>query len=93
MVQTATEIIKRNEAAITLFYGADQKTTRLLVMAGSAAVSKGINANEVVKQAAPIFGGGGGGRANFAQGGGTKPEKIAEAIKAAEEHIKKQLKI
>jgi alanyl-tRNA synthetase len=92
MVQTASEIIKRNEATVTLFYGADQKSAKILVMAGTDAVAKGVNAGNVVKEAAPIFGGGGGGRPNFAQGGGTKPEKLPEAVKIAEEIIKKQLK-
>jgi alanyl-tRNA synthetase len=92
MVQTATEIIKRNDATATLFFGADAKTARIMVMAGAAAVAKGFNAGEVVKVAAPVFGGGGGGRPNFAQGGGTKPEKLQDAVKAAEETIKKQLK-
>jgi alanyl-tRNA synthetase len=92
MVQTASEMIKRNEATVTLFYGSDGKTCRLMVMAGETAVQKGINANNVVKEAALIFGGGGGGRANFAQGGGTKPDKLQDAVKVAEEAVKKQLK-
>ena len=92
MVQTASEMIKRNEATVTLFYGSDGKTCRLMVMAGETAVQKGVNANNIVKEVAPIFGGGGGGRANFAQGGGTQPDKLQEAVKAAEEAIKKQLK-
>jgi alanyl-tRNA synthetase len=91
MVQTASEIIKRNEATVTLFYGADAKSAKLLVMAGTEAVAKGVNAGNIVKLAAPVFGGGGGGRPNFAQGGGTKPEKLPEAVKVAEEAIKKQL--
>jgi len=92
MVQTATEIIKRNEAAVTLFYSADAKSAKIMIMAGTEAVAKGANAGDVVKLAAPIFGGGGGGRPNFAQGGGTKPDKLPEAVKVAEEAIKKQLK-
>ena len=92
MVQTATEIIKRNEAAVTLFYSADAKSAKIMVMAGTAAVAKGVNAGNVVKLAAPIFGGGGGGRPNFAQGGGTKPDKLQDAVKAAEEAIRKQIK-
>jgi len=93
MVQTATEIIKRNEATVTIFYGSDGKTCRLMVMAGEAAVKKGLNAGNIVKEAAPIFGGGGGGRPNFAQGGGTKPDRLPEAVKTAEEIVKKQLKL
>ncbi len=91
MVQTANEIIKRNQATVILFYGADQKTAKLLVMAGDEAVAKGVNAGDVVKLSAPVFGGGGGGRPNFAQGGGTKPDKLADAVKTAEETVKKQL--
>jgi alanyl-tRNA synthetase len=92
MLKTGTEIIKRNEATVTLFFGSDGKTCRLMVMAGETAVQKGINAGAIVKEAAPIFGGGGGGRPNFAQGGGTKPDKLLDAVKVAEEAVKKQLK-
>jgi alanyl-tRNA synthetase len=92
MVQTANEMIKRNEATVTLFYGTDGKTVRILVMVGKVAVEKGVNANEIVKEVSPIIGGGGGGKPNFAQGGGTQPEKLQEAIKKAEETIKKQLR-
>jgi alanyl-tRNA synthetase len=92
MLQTATEIIKHNDATVTLFFGSDGKTCRLMVMAGDEALQKGINADKIVKAVSPIFGGGGGGRTNFAQGGGTKPEKIKEAATAAEEAAKKQLK-
>lgn len=91
MVQTASEIIKRNPAAVTVFYGADAKTARIMVMAGDPAVAKGINAGQVIKQVAPIIGGGGGGRPNFAQGGGTQPAKLQQALKATDDAIKKQL--
>ncbi len=92
MLRTASEIIKKNEATVTLFYGSDSKTCKLMVMAGAVAVQKGVNAGSIVKEAAPVFGGGGGGRPSFAQGGGTKPEKLAEAVQAAEEAVKRQLK-
>ena len=55
-------------------------------------MKKGVNAGAIVKEVAPIFGGGGGGRPNFAQGGGTKPDKLADAVQAAEKAVKKQLK-
>jgi alanyl-tRNA synthetase len=83
---------KRDEATVILFYGSDGKTARILVMAGKTATEKGVNAAEVVKQVSPLIGGGGGGRRDFAQGGGTKPEKLREAVETAEEVIRKQLK-
>jgi alanyl-tRNA synthetase len=92
MVQTANEMMKRNQATVTLFYGSDGKNARILVMAGEVAVKKGANASDIVQQVAPIIGGGGGGKPNFAQGGGTKPKKLEDAVKTAEANIKKQLK-
>jgi alanyl-tRNA synthetase len=92
MVQTANEIIKRDEATVTLFYGSDGKNARIMVMAGKAALEKGVNANEVVRESAVVIGGGGGGRPNFAQGGGTQTERLPEAVKKAEEIVRKKLK-
>jgi len=92
MVQTANEIIKRDEATVTIFYGSDGKNARIIVMAGKTALEKGVNANEVVRESAAIIGGGGGGRPNFAQGGGTKTEKLPEAVKKAKEAVRKRLK-
>jgi alanyl-tRNA synthetase len=92
MLKTASEIIKKNEATVTLFYGSDGKTCRIMVMAGEAAVQKGVNSGSIVKDVAPIMGGGGGGRPNFAQGGGTICDKLKETVQAAEDTVKKQLK-
>jgi len=92
MLRTATEIIKRNEATVTLFYGSDGKTCKLMVMAGTIAVAKGINAGLIMKEVSPIMSGGGGGRPNFAQGGGTKSDKLRDTVQAAEEAVKKQIK-
>jgi alanyl-tRNA synthetase len=44
-----------------------------------------------VRKVAAIVGGGGGGKPNFAQGGGTQPEKLEDAIITAEKLIEKQL--
>jgi len=91
MVQTANEIIKRDEATVTIFYGSDGKNARIMVMAGKKALEKNVNAGETVRGASAIMGGGGGGKPNFAQGGGTQTEKLPEAIKKAEKTLRKQL--
>ncbi len=91
MVHTANEILRKDDAVIAIFYGADERNARIMVMAGKKAVEKGVNAAEIVKEASAIIGGGGGGRPNFAQGGGTQIEKLQEAIKKAEEILKRQL--
>jgi alanyl-tRNA synthetase len=92
MVQTASEMIRRDGAMVTIFYGEDGKNARIMVMAGKTAFGKGVNANEIVGEASKIIGGGGGGRPNFAQGGGTQTKKLAEAVKRAEDILRKQLK-
>ena len=93
MVQTANEIIKKDKAIVTVFYGTDGKNARIMVMAGEKAIEKGVNASEIAEESAKILGGGGGGTINFAQGGGTITEKLSEAVKKAEETLKKQLGI
>jgi alanyl-tRNA synthetase len=40
-----------------------------------------IKANDLVKKLAPMVGGGGGGREDFAQAGGTKPEQVGVVLK------------
>jgi alanyl-tRNA synthetase len=91
MVETANEIIRKNEATVTIFYGSDGKNARIMVMAGEAAIRKGVNAGEVVRDVSKIIGGGGGGKPNFAQGGGTEVGKLSEAIRKAEEKLRQQL--
>ncbi len=91
MVQTANEIIRKDNAVVAVFYGSDGKTVRMMVMAGKRAVEKGVDAAEIVRKASAIVGGGGGGRLNFAQGGGTRPEKLKEALEKVEEILRKQI--
>jgi len=93
MVQTANELIKRDEAIVTIFFGTNGKNARIMVMAGKTALEKGVNATEIIREASEIIGGGGGGKLNFAQGGGTAVENLPEAVKKAEEVLKRQLNL
>ena len=51
-----------------------------LAMAGPAAVKEGIKAGDLVREAARITGGGGGGRPDMAQAGGRQVEKVDQAL-------------
>ena len=42
-----------------------------------------VKAGDIIREIAPIVGGRGGGKADMAEGGGTDPDKLAEAIDAA----------
>jgi len=75
-----------------VFYGRDEKTARIVVMAGKEAAKKGVDAREIANEAASMLGGGGSGKSDFAQGGGTKVKKLSEAIQKAEQTVRKKLK-
>ncbi len=58
-----------------------------LAMAGKAAIASGVKAGELIRLAATISGGKGGGRPDMAQGGGNDPNKISEAFTSARKRL------
>ena len=52
-------------------------------------LTKKVPAGQVVKQLAPIVGGGGGGRPDFAEAGGKDPSKIREMLASARGVVEK----
>lgn len=63
----------------------------LIAMATDGAVKAGAHAGNLIKEVAPLVGGGGGGRPNMAQAGGKNPTGIADAIDKAKETAIAQL--
>ena len=63
----------------------------LIVTATDDAVKAGAHAGKIIKDAAKLVGGGGGGRPNMAQAGGKNPAGIREALDKAVELAKDQL--
>jgi alanyl-tRNA synthetase len=92
MIKTASERVKNEPKMVTVFYGKDEKTARIVVMVGKEAAEKGVDARLLASEAASILGGAGSGRQEFAQGGGTTTEKLSEAIGKAEKVMRGQLK-
>ncbi|MCQ2482469.1 MAG: alanine--tRNA ligase [Clostridia bacterium] len=62
-----------------------------VAMATPDAVKAGIHAGNIIKEAAKVCGGGGGGRPDMAQAGGKDATKINEAIAKAEEVVASQI--
>jgi len=77
---------KYDKVAILLV---QKKGNKVLLAAGSKGCN--INAGDWIKQVAPVVGGGGGGRADFAQAGGKDVSKIDAAIKVAKEFIEEKI--
>ena len=90
LIKTASELVKREPNMVVVLCGAD-KTAKLVVMAGRQAVNRGVDSAEIAREAASVLGGGGSGRSDFAQGGGTFVEKSSEALGKAEQVVRKQL--
>ena len=62
----------------------------LIAAMSDAAMKDGLKAGDLIKEIAPLVGGGGGGRPNLAQAGGKKPAGMQDALKAAAEWLTKK---
>jgi alanyl-tRNA synthetase len=62
-----------------------------IVVAVTPDLTAKVKAGQIVKELAPLVGGGGGGRPDFAEAGGKQPEKIDEMLAAAPGVIRRLL--
>ena len=81
------ELKNQKESLAVMFV--QQKGEKVLLAAGVK--NANIKAGAWIKEIAPILGGGGGGRDDFAQAGGKDVSKISEAVKKAREFVKQTL--
>jgi alanyl-tRNA synthetase len=69
-------------SAVVVIGWKDDAKVGLLAAVTDNLIAK-VKAGDLIKQIAPLVGGGGGGRPNLAQAGGKNPEKLDEALAAA----------
>lgn len=81
---------KIGSGVIVLASSKDGKVN-FVVMVTDDIVKKGVHAGNIVKEAAKLAGGGGGGRPNMAQAGAKDETKIEQSLLKAKEIIKQQL--
>ena len=80
----------RIKSGVVIFAApSDGKVT--VVVGVTPDLTKRVSAGQVVKQLAPIVGGGGGGRPDFAEAGGKDPSKIQEMLAASRGIVEKLL--
>jgi len=77
-------------SALVLGGGSGEKVA-LVALVSQDAVDKGLSAGALIREIAPLVGGGGGGRDDMAQAGGKDPSKLGDALAAARTAIEREL--
>ena len=81
----ATDFTDNGKADVVIMGNSGGK---IVGAASQNAIDSGVKINEIIKTAASILGGGGGGRLTLAQGAGKNADKMSEAIQTAVDLIK-----
>lgn len=68
----------------------DDGKVNLIVSMNQTAVKKGLKSGDLIKHISPFVNGGGGGRPDFAQAGGKKPEGLKDALSAVTDWIEQK---
>ncbi len=68
--------------------GSSDASKALLIVVVTKDLTNRVHAGKIIKEIASVVGGGGGGRPDMAQAGGSKPEKLDEALEKAYEIVK-----
>ena len=86
------DFLKAKNPSLVLVLGAVIDGSPMLVsMVTSDLVGRGLHAGNIVRDAARIMGGGGGGRPEMAQAGGRQAEKLEEALQGVAELVRRGL--
>jgi alanyl-tRNA synthetase len=91
--RTAIDSLKKKAATAAIVFGIATEDGKVMLLAGVTddLIKKGLKAGDIVKEIAPIVGGGGGGRPNMAQAGGKDASRLDEALERARVLIREKL--
>ena len=92
-VRSQIDWLRKKAASCVVVLGVPAEDGKVVLFAAVTddLVGKGVKAGDIVKQIAPIVGGGGGGRPQMAQAGGKDAAKLGEALAKAKEIVLGQL--
>jgi alanyl-tRNA synthetase len=92
-LRSAADALRKNNDNMACVFVSRLADDKVALVAGVSdnLVNRGISAKKLACTAASLLGGGGGGRDDLAQAGGSKPDKIEEALEAARTEIKRAL--
>jgi alanyl-tRNA synthetase len=88
--QLSDTLLARLKSGVVVLGRTDEGKVGIIVRVSDDLTGK-LKAGDIIREIAPIVGGRGGGKADMAEGGGTEPGKLAEAIDASYGVIAKML--
>ncbi|CAN5620215.1 hypothetical protein BH10ACI3_BH10ACI3_08200 [soil metagenome] len=88
--QLSDTLLARLKSGVVIIGRADEGKVGIIVRVSDDLTSK-VKAGDIIREIAPIVGGRGGGKPDMAEGGGTEPDKLGDAIDAAYGIIERML--
>ena len=79
----------RLESSVLVLGGIVEDRPTLVAMISDDLVSQGLNAGNIVKEAAQVMGGGGGGRPNLAQAGGRHADRLDASLQSVADIVRR----
>ena len=91
-IRTAMDSLKKKAKSAVIVLGMADGDGKVTLLAGvTDDLIKKVKAGDIVKETAPVVGGGGGGRPQMAQAGGKDPVRLPDALEKAKEMIRTAL--
>jgi alanyl-tRNA synthetase len=90
LIKVASKLVQLDNRSVAVLINVD-RNAQVVVMVGEEAQKLGIDAREITRVAAAELGGGGSGKIDFAQGGGTKVTNVTKAIEKAKIVVRKKV--
>ncbi|HCX29967.1 MAG TPA: alanine--tRNA ligase, partial [Blastocatellia bacterium] len=91
MRQLSDTLLARIKSGVVILGRSSEGKVSLIVRTSDDLTGR-IPAGKVIKELAQIVGGRGGGKADMAEGGGSQPEKLSEALEASYAVVEKLLR-
>jgi alanyl-tRNA synthetase len=91
LLQASDRLKARLAPAIVVLGSASAGKVHLVANFDQAAVERGLSAVDVIREVAPMVGGGGGGRPTMARAGGSEPDGLDQALAQAKAIVMEKL--
>jgi alanyl-tRNA synthetase len=92
LLQVSDRVKAKLSPAVVVLGSAAEGKVHLVANFDQPAVDRGLSAVDLIREIAPIVGGGGGGRPTMARAGGKDPDQLDAAVAAADSAIRRALR-